>query len=963
MHLQDINRSELPQESKDIPMPPQTAPLGIRIRLLLLAAACVAPMFGLVFWDSWKKTSAEIESTRLDQQKIAQAEAASLERSITSAKRLMNAMAKSPSIANPKSPACSEQLALLAATHLQIGNAFVFNKEGETVCRATPNTNSLNVSGRTYFKQALTSSDIVIGDPVSALLTKTYILPLAFAIRDGKGEVKTVISATINLNQFAKNTEESWVHEQTVMTWWTQEGRITFRWPEYDDWVGKSFSETPLGQVLRGQATGHVVANGTDGIKRIHGFSAVGNTGITLNVSIPQDVLLSKHHQGLQRNLAILSIITLSVLVLAWFLGELLIRRPLLKVVEISRRMSSGDLSARCGGPYSSDEIGALSKSFDEMSGTLALKIEELQDREQMLKTNLRRTEDAESRVRQQLEHMTLLDQITRSIGERLDLNSIFQVVVRALEDNLPVDFCCVAIHDTTADALRIERVGLKSEQIALPLMLSEKSLIGIDKNGLSSCMKGKLVHEPDIAGVSFPFPERLYRGGLRSLVLAPLKSESSVFGVLVAARTEPKSFSSIECEFLRQLSEHVALGAEQAQLHGALQQAYDDLRQTQQVVMQEERLRALGQMASGIAHDINNALSPVSLYTESLLENEPNLSDRARNYLETISRAVEDVAQTVARMREFYRKRESQVTLTPVNLNRIVEQVIDLTKARWSDMPLQRGVVIGMNTELPEGLPSVMGVASEIREALTNLIFNAVDAMPEGGSLTIRTKMGSIGGAEINAVAVEVIDEGVGMDEETRRRCMEPFFTTKGERGTGLGLAMVFGMMQRHSADLEIDSIPGKGTTMRLLFALPSIMAEENVAQSQRKALRPMRLLLIDDDPVLIKSLRDALESDRHAVVTAYGGKDGIIAFQNSINGNQRFDAVITDLGMPYVDGRKVAAEIKALSPETPVLMLTGWGQRLVADGDIPPHVDRVLSKPPRLQHIREALAIVCKI
>ena len=151
------------------------------------------------------------------------------------------------------------------------------------------------------------------------------------------------------------------------------------------------------------------------------------------------------------------------------------------------------------------------------------------------------------------------------------------------------------------------------------------------------------------------------------------------------------------DCEFLRQLSEHVALASHQTQLYGALQQAYDDLRQTQHTVMQQERLRALGQMASGIAHDINNAISPVSLYTESLLEREPNLSERARGYLTTIQRAMDDVAATVARMREFYRQREPQLALARIDVNRIVSQVIDLTKARWSDLPQQRGVVVDL--------------------------------------------------------------------------------------------------------------------------------------------------------------------------------------------------------------------------------------------------------------------------
>ncbi|WP_197535738.1 hybrid sensor histidine kinase/response regulator [Bradyrhizobium diazoefficiens] len=434
------------------------------------------------------------------------------------------------------------------------------------------------------------------------------------------------------------------------------------------------------------------------------------------------------------------------------------------------------------------------------------------------------------------------------------------------------------------------------------------------------------------------------------------------MFGVLVAARKERDSFSSGECEFLRQLSEHVALAAHQAQLHGALQQAYEDLRQTQQAVMQQERLRALGQMASGIAHDINNALSPVSLYTQSLLEREPGLSARTRDYLETIQRAVEDVAHTVARMREFYRQREPQLTLMPVHLNQLVQQVVDLTRARWSDMPQLRGTVIALRTELAEQLPAISGIESEIREALINLIFNAVDAVPGGGTLMLRTKLA--GGADGHGqVRVEVGDDGLGMDEETRRRCLEPFFTTKGERGTGLGLAMVYGVLRRHNGEIEIDSAVGRGTTVSLNFPVPQAApATPSQDRLESARLSRLRLLLVDDDPLLLKSLCNTLEAEGHVVTTANDGVAGIAAFRAASARGETFAAVITDLGMPDVDGRKVASAIKAASPATPVIMLTGWGKRLMSEDDMPAHVDCLLSKPPKLRELRETLAQCCE-
>ncbi|MGH8205770.1 MAG: hybrid sensor histidine kinase/response regulator, partial [Steroidobacteraceae bacterium] len=361
---------------------------------------------------------------------------------------------------------------------------------------------------------------------------------------------------------------------------------------------------------------------------------------------------------------------------------------------------------------------------------------------------------------------------------------------------------------------------------------------------------------------------------------------------------------------------------------------------------------------ASGIAHDINNAISPVSLYTESLLEREPGLSERARGYLITIQRAIEDVARTVARMREFYREREAQLTLERVELNRAIQQVVELTRPRWSDLPQQRGAMVDLRTELAAVLPDIMGAEHEIRDALTNLIFNAVDAMPNGGTLVLRTRV-MHKGEDADDVVIEVGDSGIGMDEDTRRRCLEPFYTTKGERGTGLGLAMVYGMIQRHSAELQIDSAPGKGTTIRLIFPAHTASAVSGTQAARlQPQIRRLRILLVDDDPLLIKSLQDTLQEDGHRITATHGGQAGIDAFAAAHQRGEGVDVVITDLGMPHVDGRKVASSVKQISPTTPVILLTGWGQRMIVANDTPAHVDRVLSKPPRLQELRAALA-----
>ena len=558
----------------------------------------------------------------------------------------------------------------------------------------------------------------------------------------------------------------------------------------------------------------------------------------------------------------------------------------------------------------------------------------------------------AEHKLAEQLARHHLLNAITRAIGERQDLPSIFQVVIGTLEDQLPVDFACLCLYQPPG-VLIVAGVGIKSHQLAMDLGLTEQAHIPIDQNGMSRCVRGQLVYEPDLSEVQFPFPQRLAAGGLRAMVAAPLLLESKVFGVLIVGRRTAESFSSGECEFLAQLSQHVGLAAHQAQLHGSLEVAYDDLRQTQQAVMRQEKLRVLGQMASGIAHDINNALSPAALYVESLLERDSGQSAEAKGYLLIIQRAIEGVAQTVARMKEFYGQRDPERTHGAVSLNRIVEQVIDLTRARWISMAQESGLVISVETDLAADLPNISGDEGEIRDAIANLIINAVDAMPAGGRLTLSSRpVGS------NRVQLDVTDTGIGMDEATRSRCLELFFTTKGVRGTGLGLAMVYGTVERHGGELHIDSEPGAGTNVRLTFPAAAIVtAAAGAIRSKPRLQSPLRILVVDDDPIILQSLVTILGQDGHTVEAANGGQQGIHALRAANVRREPFALVITDLGMPHVDGRAVALAVKSIQPDTPVILLTGWGHRLLAENDTPQNVDRVLGKPPKLATLRTAL------
>lgn len=417
-------------------------------------------------------------------------------------------------------------------------------------------------------------------------------------------------------------------------------------------------------------------------------------------------------------------------------------------------------------------------------------------------------------------------------------------------------------------------------------------------------------------------------------------------WGILMVLQ-EQSPFADHDLTFLNSFCDYLSIAIRNATLFQQLQQAYQELQAIQERVMEQERLRALGQMASGIAHDINNALVPIQGFAELLLEHD---DPTVRNAAQVIFKAARDITTVVQRMREFYRPRTKEEPLEPLDLNALCQDALAMSRPRWYNIPQERGVVIEPRLELSEGLPPVVGISNEVRQAIVNLILNAADAMPQGGTLTLRTYRAEREG-HLWAV-VEVSDTGIGMDEETCRHAIEPFFTTKGEGGSGLGLSVVYGTMQRHEGLLEIESEPGKGTTVRLWFPSKKVAMEmANIGK-----VPPMRLLVIDDEPFVREMVASLLQRDGLWVATAPDGEQGIAIFEKALRSGEPFDVVITDLGMPHKDGFAVARAIKALSPSTPILLLSGWGFRLQGE-EMRSLIDEVLTKPATHQQLRRAL------
>jgi signal transduction histidine kinase/ActR/RegA family two-component response regulator/HAMP domain-containing protein len=679
----------------------------------------------------------------------------------------------------------------------------------------------------------------------------------------------------------------------------------------------------------------------------------------------------------IERYAFIVAVVLLAALLVAFTLSAALLRTvsaPILHLVETAQRVSGEKNYSVRAAPQGRDELGKLVEVFNEMLSQIQQSDAALQrahdglerrveERTGDLRREVAERQQAEKAIEQQFNRLSLLNHITRAVSERKDLQSILHETLRQLEQRLPTDFGAVMLLDRETGTLKSAAMRCRTGTRAATRELPPRSVAELAQSPLRACVQGQSLYISDAAREADPLTQHLARMNLHSAVAVPLQVEDKLFGLLIAARRRADAFGSGEGEFLRMLSEQVSLAAHHARLYSELHAAYEELRQTQQAVMQHERLRALGQMASGVAHDINNTLSPVVGYTDLILRNEPNLSDTARRHLNHIRTAGEDIAEIVARLREFYRRRDDHQDLRLINLNHLVMQVVELTRPRWRDISQERGVAITVQTELEDSLPPTRGIESEVREALINLILNAVDASPQGGIITLHTRSESwlpdtLGSPAPSRVIIEVIDTGHGMDEETRRRCLEPFFSTKGTRGTGLGLAMVYGIMERHDGSIEIDSRPGKGTRMRLVFPVRQPSLDVAPARMEPEIpLPPLHILFVDDEPLLRELVKETLETVGHHVDVADCGQRGLEAFLLKFEGDAPYDVVITDLGMPHMDGRELSRAIRAASPDTPIIMLTGWGTMMKTDSDLPALVDAVLSKPPKLADLLGAL------
>jgi signal transduction histidine kinase/CheY-like chemotaxis protein len=426
------------------------------------------------------------------------------------------------------------------------------------------------------------------------------------------------------------------------------------------------------------------------------------------------------------------------------------------------------------------------------------------------------------------------------------------------------------------------------------------------------------------------------------SVLAVPLRGRHRVIGALAVIQREPRRFTAVDFELAESFADQAATFMEfiwlnddgtPRGLHGV---------ETQKQLIEAERLRAIGQLAGGVAHHLNNIMTVILGNLQVALRS--RLNARTRKQLQTAERAVLEAADVVRRMTAF-----SRVQPLPaqgvVDLNLLAADVLEWTRSRWQAEAQLYGVTVEARLE-PGDVPIVRADEPGLREVLLNLVLNAIDALPDGGELVVRTWRGE------GMLYCSVSDNGIGMTPETSQRALEPFFTTKGPKSRGLGLSVAYGIVQRHCGTLAIESRTGRGTTVTFSLPFGTAPAESDAGGAAERS-ESVRILLIDDDPPVRTVLRALLMHDGHTVVEAADGPDGLARIERG----ECFDLVLTDLGMPGMNGWQIVRAVRLLRPGLPVVLITGWDQ-VAPDGD--DVANAVLAKPVTAVTLRETIAAV---
>lgn len=872
---------------------------SIRTHLLILVIMALLPALAIILYSGLENRLRAIKDAETTVTQLEQNLAENQLRNVERSRQLLMTLAKLPIVRNQSVEECTSLLRDLLKQNPCLSNILIADQNGTVFASALPFT-KLNVADRGYFQEARQHRGFTVGEYTISRTAQKPAIHFAYPVFAENGVPRGVVIAAFDLCYYAQFFSKAKLPEGSALTLTDFHGTRIYRYPDTKKYFGVPDLPEMQKRMSGPAREGTFTAPGVDGVIRLYAFQRLNllstSSNFFIRVGIPAEAVVASAQASLSRNLILMGIAAIMALFFTWLLGELFFVRRLTTLVTASHRIGAGSLDTRSGLPHAGGEIGQLAKSFDEMAAAL-----EKRDTER-----------------------SLADAALMESEKRLSL-----VLQGSMDGFWDWNMQTMAVRQSDRWA---EMLGYRPDEVE-PHVRSWKSL----------------VHPDDLPGVMNVFKEHLAGSRLQYQIEYRMRCKSGEWcwildrGKVVEwdENGEPLRMSGTATDIT------------------ARKRIEDDKKQLERQLIQAQKIEAVGQLAGGIAHDFNNILTAIVGYGNLLLM-KLETDDLLRQYTGQILAAADRGAALTRSLLAFSRKQA--MNPEPVRLNEIIEQIHKL---------LERliGEDIELTTKLSVKNPLIMADSGQIEQILMNLVTNARDAMPEGGKISICTDQLEIDKAGLAIHALEkpgqyalltVIDTGTGIDDSMKEKIFEPFFTTKEVgKGTGLGLAMVYGIVQQHDGHITVSSSKGSGTSFSIYIPVHEGSQQKNRSSDPDTVSTGTESILIAEDDEIIRELtRNVLEANGYHVITAVDGDDAIDKF---FEHRKTVGMLVLDLMLPKRNGRDVCLTIRKIKSDIKVLFISGYTAEILKQKKLLDSHSNFLPKPvtPKLllQRVRETL------
>ncbi|MBI4484232.1 MAG: PAS domain S-box protein [Acidobacteria bacterium] len=939
--------------------------LSLRVRLVALVVIGLLPPLGLLLYTSAQVRERDVLQAKTNALQLARIVEQRTAEAVDSARELLIALASNPLLREGDPVAHRDFLANLLRQQEGYLNFGTISADGRLLASAVPVPLPMDLSDLSYFQRAMASRKFARGD-----YRIGPALHAAYPLLDEKGDVRIVFFAALDLDRFSKVRSAAGLPAESSFLILDAAGTVLVRDPQFEKWVGKPMGDHPMVRTILSKKEGTAEQVDLDGIQRLVGFMPLagdaGSPGGYVAVSIPRSAALAQANRTLALNLVLMGVVSIVALAAARLFADLFLLRRINALLEATKRMAAGDLTARTGEQAGGGEFGELAQAFDEMADALERREASLRESEHRFRTFMDNSpavafvKDQEGRYVYinrpfELHFKTSLDQLKGKTDAELfpaetvqqlrenDLKILASGRMTELVEIVPTAngvprrwsvfkfpfreasgrplLAGMAI-DVTERQRAEDALRATSETLQEIVQTSPLAIVAIDTGGRVQAWNKSAERifgwsESEVLGLPLPTIPEEQRGEL----LAQMKDEQGgMRRSALEVRRLRKDGSFIDVSLWT-----APLCDSRGAVIGGLGILADmtERKQLEEQLRQAQKMEAIGQLAGGVAHDFNNLLTVINGYAHLLLARLPE-GDAMRKSLDEIKKAGERAASLTRQLLAFSRKQVLEPKV--LDLNVIVGD---------TDKMLRRliGEDIELVSVLAPGLGRVKADPGQIEQVIMNLAVNARDAMPQGGQLTIETADVELDEAYARQhvavrpgpyVLLAVSDNGCGMDGKILSHIFEPFFTTK-EKGTGMGLATVYGIVKQSGGNIWVYSEPGQGTTFKIY--LPRVEESVEVA----RPAEPPRgtpegseiVLLAEDEEPVRKLVRQTLEMNGYTVLEARHGPEALQICERHAGS---IHLIVTDVIMPEMSGRELAYRLTQLRPGIKVLYLSGY-------------------------------------